>query len=172
MAQTKPFDQIDYQIIQELHRDARLSASEIARKLNANERTIRKRIDRLTHSGAIRLTAIVNPQVFNYITAVDIFLEADPEQENEILDQLLAMQEITYLAFGQGSNDLSIEARFKDNGQMHEFLRKTLPGIRGLRVIGYALVPRIFRNIDEWMPKQEDFDISDDETEEISPLKP
>jgi hypothetical protein len=27
----------------------------------------------------------------------------------------------------------------------------------GVKVTSYALVPRILRNIDEWMPKPEDF---------------
>ena len=66
------FDQIDHQIIRILHNDARTSASEIARELNANERTIRKRIDRLVRLGAVRLTAIIDPEVFGYVTAVDI----------------------------------------------------------------------------------------------------
>ena len=37
-------DKIDYQIIKELHENARVSASTIARKTGSNERTIRKRI--------------------------------------------------------------------------------------------------------------------------------
>ncbi len=154
------FDQLDFQILLELHEDARRSASEIARKLGANERTIRKRIDRLLASGAVRLTTILDPHAFNYVTAVDIFLEVSDEQEQKVIEQLLNMQEITYLAFGQGSNEMSIEARFKDNDQMREFLRRTLPAIPGVKVTGYALVPRILRNIDEWMPKKEDFGVA------------
>jgi DNA-binding Lrp family transcriptional regulator len=155
-------DQLDYQIIKELHTNARISASDIAHKINANERTIRKRIDRLVKDEIIRLTAIINPQAFGYVTAVDIFLEAEQEQEENIIRHLMSLQEVTYIAFGQGSNDLSIEARFKDNDKMRDFLRQTLPAIPGIKVTGYTLVPRIFRNIDEWMPKEEDFGIFSD----------
>jgi DNA-binding Lrp family transcriptional regulator len=149
-------DELDYQIIQALHIDARVAASEIARNTGSNERTIRKRIDRLVEDGVIRMTAILNPQAFGYVTAADIFLEADPVLEEDILKQLMLIPEITYIAFGQGSQEISIEARFKDNDALREFIRRTLPAIPGLTVIRSALVPRILRNIDEWMPPQED----------------
>jgi DNA-binding Lrp family transcriptional regulator len=150
-------DQLDYDIIHLLHADARVAASDIARQTGANERTIRKRIDRLVADGVIRLTAILNPIAFGYVTAADILLEADPAREDEILALLASMPEITYIAFGQGSQEISIEARFKDNDEMREFLRKTLPSIPGVTVSRYALVPRILRNIDEWLPPKADF---------------
>jgi Lrp/AsnC family transcriptional regulator, regulator for asnA, asnC and gidA len=150
-------DELDYQIIRELHADARASASDIARKTNANERTIRKRIERLVSDGAIRLTAILDPEAFGYVTAADIFLEASANLEPAILDRLMSMPEVTYVALGQETKEISIEARFKDNEALREFLGRTLPGIPGLTVTRYTLVPRILRNIDEWMPKKDDF---------------
>lgn len=153
-------DELDYQIVQALHIDARVAASEISRLTGANERTIRKRIDRLVEDGIIRLTAIINPLAFGYVTAADILLEADPALEEEIVQRLFSMPAITYVAFGQGSQEISIEARFKDNDEMREFLRKTLPSIPGVSVSRYALVPRILRNIDEWMPPRDDFGLS------------
>ena len=154
-------DQLDYDIIQALHNNARVSASEISRVTNTNERTIRKRIDRLIEENVFRLTAIIDPTTFGYVTAADILLEADPAKEDEIVQRLFSMPEITYVAFGQGSQEISIEARFKDNDELREFLRKTLPSIPGVTVSRYALVPRILRNIDEWVPPKEDFGIKE-----------
>jgi hypothetical protein len=42
----------------------------------------------LVKDGVIRLTAIIDPEAFGYITAADIFLEDDPSFEAEILFQL------------------------------------------------------------------------------------
>jgi len=151
------FDELDYRIIQELHAEARASAADISRQTGANERTIRKRIDRLVTDGVIRLTAILDPQAFGYQTAADIFLEADPLKEDAILAKLMSMPEVTYVALGQGTTEISIEARFRDNQALREFLGHTLPGIPGVTVSRYALVPRILRNIDEWLPPKEDF---------------
>lgn len=154
-------DQLDYDIIHALHKNARVAASKIARVTGANERTIRKRIDRLIKEGFFRLTAIIDPSSFGYVTAADILLEADPAKEDEIVQCLFSMSEITYVAFGQGSQEISIEARFKDNDELREFLRRTLPSIPGVTVSRYALVPRILRNIDEWVPPKEDFGIEE-----------
>jgi DNA-binding Lrp family transcriptional regulator len=151
------FDQLDQKIIRILHTDARISASEVARALNANERTIRKRIDRLIRLGAIRLTAIVDPGAFGYINAVDVFLEVDPESEERVLALFKSTPEISYIALGQGTRDISIECRFKNNDDMHHFLRKTLPAIQGVQIRGSSLVPLIIRNIDEWLPAKSDF---------------
>jgi Lrp/AsnC family transcriptional regulator, regulator for asnA, asnC and gidA len=151
------FDNMDYEIIQALHENARVAASEIARKTGANERTVRKRIERLLNENVIRLTAILNPLAFGYITAADIFIQVEPEREAAVIDALMKMPEVTYVAFGQGTNDISIEARFKDNDAFREFIRTTLANMEGVTVDRYALVPRILRNIDEWMPPKDDF---------------
>jgi len=154
-------DNLDYQIMKALHANARVSASAIAHKTGSNERTIRKRIERLIESGVFRLTAILDPEAFGYLTAADIFLEADPVHEEKILDQLMQIPEITYIAFGQGTTEISIEARFRNNDELREFLRHTLPDLPGVKVTGYALVPRILRNIDEWFPPTTDFGINE-----------
>jgi DNA-binding Lrp family transcriptional regulator len=155
-------DSLDYQIIIALNQNARLPASEIARATGANERTIRKRIDRLVSGGFIRLAAIVDPVKFSYVTAADIFLEVDPPVEDKVLGELMSMSEVTYIAFGQGTNEVSIEARFKDNDLLREFIRGRLAHLPGVTVTRYTLVPRILRNIDEWLPAPEDFGMDAD----------
>jgi DNA-binding Lrp family transcriptional regulator len=155
-------DSIDYQIITALNKNARMSASEIARTTGANERTIRKRIDRLVSGGFIRLAAIVDPVKFGYVTAADIFLEVDPSVEENVLGELMVMTEVTYIAYGQGTNEVSIEARFKDNDLLREFIRGRLAHLSGVTVTRYTLVPRILRNIDEWLPALEDFEMDAD----------
>jgi Lrp/AsnC family transcriptional regulator, regulator for asnA, asnC and gidA len=156
-------DSLDYQIILALNEDARIAASEIARLTSANERTVRKRIERLLEKDVIRLTAIVNPLAFGYITAADIFLEVVPDQEEKVLQTLVAMPEVTYVAFGQGSFEVSVEARFKDNDLLREFIRHRLAALPGVTVTRYTLVPRILRNIDEWLPSAKDFKLKPDE---------
>jgi DNA-binding Lrp family transcriptional regulator len=153
----KNFDTLDYQIIQLLKKDARQSASEIGRQLGINERTIRNRIERLIQKGAIRIVAIVEPLAFNYHISVDIFLDIDPAFHRQIIDTLQKSPQISYLAYGQGSNAISIEARFHNYDEMSHFLYEVLPSIQGVTVKGYALVPLILRNIDSWMPMADDF---------------
>ena len=158
-----PFDALDYRILQELHRNARASAAEISRAVEANERTVRKRIDRLMEMGVGRFTVVLDPHVFGYGISVDIFVGIEPSFEERIVEQLLGMPQISYLAFNLDNTEISIEARFKSNEEFHEFLNYTLPSIEGLEVKDFALVPRVVRNIDEWLPPPEMFGITPSE---------
>jgi DNA-binding Lrp family transcriptional regulator len=157
--QPSPFDNLDYQIIQELRHNVRADAAKIARAIGANERTVRNRIDQLINREAVKLTTIINPRAFGYVTIAEVFLEVDPEHEEEVLQRLLSMQEVAYIAYayGEDNNDLSLRARFKDNDELRDFLRRTLPSIEGVKVKNAIIVPRILRVDDEWMPKPEDF---------------
>jgi len=154
-----PFDALDYRILQELHKNSRASAAEISRAVEANERTVRKRIDRLVEMGVGRFTLVLEPHVFGYGISVDIFLGIDPDFQEHIVEKLLAMPQISYLAFNLDNTEISIEARFQTNEEFHEFLNYTLPAVEGLEVKDFALVPRILRNIDEWLPPPEMFGI-------------
>jgi DNA-binding Lrp family transcriptional regulator len=152
------FDALDHQIIQELRQVIRPDAAKIARVIGANERTVRKRIDRLVAGDAIRLAAIVNPRVFNYFITVYIFLEVQPEHEEEIMHRFLTMPEVAYIAYGQGDHDIILQAYFKDYTKMRAFVRQTLPSISGISVTDHKLVLDVLRSVDEWMPEVEDFE--------------
>lgn len=74
-------------------------------------------------------------------------LEVEPEHEEEVVGQFLALQEIRYVAYGLGDREIIIQARFKDNDEMREFVRRTLPSIPEAKVTSFTLVPRILRSI-------------------------
>jgi Lrp/AsnC family transcriptional regulator, regulator for asnA, asnC and gidA len=152
-----PFDKLDYQIIKCLNQDARMSAAEMEALTGANQRTIRKRLARLLEFGTIRLKGVVEPKVFGFGISVDIFLTLTGDDEKEIIKRLNEMSPISYIATGQNSSELSIEARFQDSESMEIFLKQELPAITGLEIRHYTLVPRIIKNIDEWLPPPEIF---------------
>lgn len=152
------FDDLDYQILQALSGNVRIDAAKVARTLKANERTIRKRINRLLSLGAVKLAAIANPRVFDYTATVEVLLEVALEHEETVLQHLLVLPEVTYVAYGQGEQEILVRAHFKDYSETREFVRRTLPDLPGVNVLHSRLIPRILRNIDEWRPKPEDFD--------------
>ena len=87
----------------------------------------------------------------------EALLEVDPKCEDDVVDCLLRMPEVAYLAYGQDDCDISIRAHFKDHGEMRDFMRRTLPAISGVTVISSRIVPRVLYNPDQWIPKNEDF---------------
>ncbi len=168
-----PLDSLDFAIIQRLHRDGRLPATAIARSVGVDERTVRNRINRMVKLGAIRIVAIAEPLAFNYDTAADIFLKVETDKEAELVDLFLNMRHVSYLAYGPGSGEISLEVRLKNHAKLREFLVHTLPSIPGVKDISYTMVPQILKNIDEWLPGEEDFSsetplpVDMDEQEEV-----
>lgn len=151
------FDEIDYEIIKILKRNARIKASEIARQLHAKERTVRNRISRLIDLDIGHFSIYVDPLQFGYGIIVDVFLKIDPAHEEGIIRNLLAMKNVSYIAEGETSQMISIAARFRNVAEMNTFLRDTLPGIDGVTVSNYGFVTRLYREYHEWMPSIENF---------------
>lgn len=153
-----PFDDLDYHIIVLLNEDARMSAAEMEKKTGANQRTIRKRLNRLLEMGALRLKGIVDPKVFGYGISVDIFVGIEPEHAETATERLRSLAPVSYLATGSNTDELSVEARFQDLEEMDDFFKVTLPSIPGVSVNRFTIVPKIIKNIDSWLPRRELFE--------------
>ncbi len=144
--------ELDQVIIQHLNRDARLTSSEIARALNVAERTVRHRIKRLINANIIKLVAVVNPLAFGYDLVVDIFCEIDVSAQEQVVETIAAMPEVSYLAFLTGDQDISFQALFRSSDEMHSFVTHRLHQIPGIRRTRTVVVPRIVKDSYQWLP--------------------
>ncbi len=154
----KAFDSIDYAILKMLHEDCWVPVARIARTLNINERTAKRRLLRLKATGAIHPTVIVSPDVFGYTTIVDVELFVEAERYDAVVDFCTGNVSVSYLSSGwEEDMNLLIQARFKNSEEMHRFINETLPGIPGVTVQKYSIVPKIFFNTDKWTPSEDDF---------------
>ncbi len=158
MSTNGAYDKIDYLIIRELSKDARASAAQIGKVLDINERTVRRRINNLVDSGVVRIASIVSPTHFGYNAIADINLQVEDERYASFIEECKDNSNICYIATGWGKANLSIEVRFKDNKQLHDYINNVLPLVEGVTVINYFIIPDIIYNIDSWQPVEEDFE--------------
>jgi len=143
---------LDYQVIKLLNQDARMSCAQIARRLGVPERTVRLRVNQLIERKIVKPVAVVNASHFGYDLVVDIFCEVDIALRESVLLALLAMPEISYIAFSTGDQDLSIQALFKSSANMHDFITHKLYQIPGIRRTRTVLVPQIIKDTYQWLP--------------------
>ncbi|MBN2794008.1 MAG: AsnC family transcriptional regulator [Clostridia bacterium] len=153
----KNYDQVDYQIIKELSKDARVSASTISERIGVNERTVRRRITRLVETNAIRITTIVEPSMFGYHSIADINLKVDEKVYHDFVESCKQNPNVCYIASGWGEANLAIETRFLDNEEMYDYIHYTLPQTEGIEVVNFFIIPKIIYNIDQWLPNDKDF---------------
>lgn len=155
MRLTPKLDQLDYEILLALREDARMKAVLIARRTGSNERTVRNRIDRLLASGIVRLTTVMDMNACGFNITADVFVDLHAGHEDEVLAAIGETPEINYIAYGLDSNELSLQALFKDMGSFRLFLKR-LQDTPHLSVTRYALVPTIIKVAADWMPGPED----------------
>ena len=120
-------DSIDLAIIRLLQEQGRTTNAHIARVLGVSEPTVRKRIDRLTLDGIIKVVAVLNAGTTGYRTDVIIGIRVEPGSLLSVGEALSRREEVVYLGYTTGRHDILVEMLFRDNEALFEFLDGHLP---------------------------------------------
>ena len=144
-------DQLDRQIISMLQADGRCSNREIARNLGVPEATVRYRVRRLTESGLLRITALVEPERLGYTLTAVVSLQAEAERVPEIAKTLAAFPEVMYLVITTGEFDIILTATFLDQDDLYAFLTDRLANIEGVTRSNTAIGLNIVKRDFEWV---------------------
>ncbi|MHB8105071.1 MAG: Lrp/AsnC family transcriptional regulator, partial [Dehalococcoidales bacterium] len=99
-------DELGQKIISELQEDARQSFREIGRKLKISEGTVRNRVKNLVNSGAMKISAIPNPEKLglNFMCVMCIEVKVGTAEKVEQL--LIKSPNVYYLCGCTGSFDI------------------------------------------------------------------
>jgi DNA-binding Lrp family transcriptional regulator len=143
---------LDQRIIGCLLQNVRLPASEVARRVGSNERTVRNHIDKLMAKGVFRPSAVLSPEALGFSISVDIFITLDPTKEDEAIETLLRHPQVTYLAYSSGEQDISVQAVFKDSNQLYIFMRNELSAIPGIKSSRTVLTAKVLKSPSQWAP--------------------
>lgn len=126
-------DDLDRRIIETLLVNADLSNKEIAQKLFTSESTIRRRRQILTDSKIIRTAVVADPFQLGYTIMTLIGLQIDMGQADAIETALIQLPQLRFIGITLGHYDILIEAWFKSNQEMLNFVTNTLGRISGIQ---------------------------------------
>jgi len=129
---TVKLDDLDRRIMKLLRHDGRLAYAHIARKVGVSEPTVRKRVDRLVHAGAIIVAARVNPAPIGFPIDALIGVRVVRGRVKEVGRRLAEMENVAYLSYLAGSFDIMIEAFLPDTEGLFKFLNEDLDLIDGI----------------------------------------
>ncbi len=129
---TIELDDVDRHIMKLLRHDGRLSYAHIARTVNLSEPTVRKRIDRLVHAGAIINAARINPAPIGFPIDAMIGIKVVRGRVREVGRRLAEMENVAYVAYVAGSFDIIVEAFLPHTEGLFKFLNEDLDGIEGI----------------------------------------
>jgi Lrp/AsnC family transcriptional regulator for asnA, asnC and gidA len=138
-------DALDRGILQLLHRDGRMPYSVIARHLDSNEATVRKRVERLLRDGVVEIVGVSNPYRIGLETHVLIGMEVDLSRLDEVAEQLAAMEEFSYVACASGEYDIVAVGVFVSDAELYHFISRKLAKIEGIRKTYTSHLLRLMR---------------------------
>ncbi len=120
-------DTLDMKIIKALQADARKPIIRVAREVDANEATVRRRIDKLLKEGIIeRFTVVLDYHKLGRIIKAFIGLRVQPARLREIVDHLAKHPDIQVLYRTSGDTDIFAEVIFEQMEDLNEFLEEEL----------------------------------------------
>jgi len=88
-------DELDKNILSMLQDDARISFADVARKLKVSEGTIHLRVRKMKKMGVIKgFHTIIAPEKVGKNLTAFIFVKADPIKYPNVLDSIIAMDDV------------------------------------------------------------------------------
>ncbi len=128
-------DGLDRAIVRELEDDGRRSMRDIARKLDTSEATVRARMKRLRDEGILRIVAFADPGRSGDHQLALVSLTVDPAHHAEIVEELVAMPETSYVSTLLGQPDIVFEVLSRDNHDLWRLLNSRIASLPGVRTV-------------------------------------
>jgi len=125
-------DPLDRKVLDCLREDGRMSVSEISRRTEASQNTVKRRLARLGERGGMKVVPVIEPYSIGLDDCFYVGIKVETGRVREVSDRIRDMPEVRYLAHTTGPWDLLVEAFVGSRSQMAEFLLTTigeLPGI-------------------------------------------
>lgn len=137
-------DAIDFQILEKLQNNAKITAKELAYTLNLSQTPIYERINKLEREGYIKkYVALLDPERMG--CAVVVFINITVKDHNrqarkDMLEELVSYPEILELYNTSGTYDFVAKGRFKNIVDYRNFLVDTLSNLSNISDIDSHIV--------------------------------
>jgi Lrp/AsnC family transcriptional regulator for asnA, asnC and gidA len=145
-------DNLDRQILELLHLDARMPSSRIADQLHVTDRTVRNRIDKLLQSGLARIGLLLDQEVAGYPVVAIVQVEVACGRADEIARRLAAEESVNYVAAAIADWDLVIQVYARTNDDLYNWVNTTFAAIEGVRRTRTTIHPRLYKRPADWFP--------------------
>lgn len=147
-------DTVDREILHLLREDGRRSNADIARLVGVSQPTVRQRLDRITESGAARVTVRMNPAVLGSTIDVILRFRVAGRDVHQVGREIALMEQVSYVAHLIGSWQIEAEAFLRDNDEVCRLVEQ-VSSIQGVTAVETGIVARTekfnYEAEGEWM---------------------
>jgi Lrp/AsnC family transcriptional regulator, regulator for asnA, asnC and gidA len=144
-------DNSDRSIIEQLQEDGRRSYGRIGEAVGLSEGAVRQRVGRLLRSDAIRIVAVVDPDMLGFRLRATVGLRIDGHAD-AVAARLAPIPEVDYVVSTAGRFDLLLEVQCEDQQRFYELLNKTIKSIPGVRDTETFVYLKLHKQTYPWPP--------------------
>lgn len=138
-------DKIDKKIINILQTDGRTPFTEIAKRVNISEGTVRNRVTRLLDSKVIQVIGLIDPYQLGFDAPAIIGVSVDPPMLDQAAKEIANFEEVSYLIMVSGEYDLMVEVMCRDRNTLATFLNERLRKVSGVTRTQTSIILRTFK---------------------------
>lgn len=128
----KKLKDTDWGLMEELAKNARVNANELAEKLGVHVATVYRRISALLKGNLIKISGVPNPSRLEYSASAFITLDVQPGKVDEVSSSLVDRREIHFIMTINNRAGIIVCVHTKDNEALYEFIKKRISPLEGL----------------------------------------
>jgi DNA-binding Lrp family transcriptional regulator len=126
-------DAIDSKILAELQKDARISYTDLAKKLNLSDVAIKKRVDKLIDDGIIKSFSIeLNYKKLGKNVQAFLFLRVIPEEAAQIENSIKKIENTVRINKLLGQHDFFVEVVCNDLEELKKITEEKISTSKGV----------------------------------------
>ncbi|MFC7766533.1 Lrp/AsnC family transcriptional regulator [Leucobacter soli] len=122
-------DRIDHALVFGLQKDGRASAAALARDLGLDQRTVRRRVERLLDEKVIRIAAVTDPRQLGYHSRALVCVKTSGSSDHgRLYQEIAALPEVDYFTVTSGRFDFQAEVFCADDVDLNRVISEEFRG--------------------------------------------
>jgi Lrp/AsnC family transcriptional regulator for asnA, asnC and gidA len=139
-------DAVDRRMIRLLQKDGRMPIVQLAKALKIAETTARTRLKRLIREDIINVVAVSNPIKLGFEIIGSLKLNIDLKKKDAILERLMEIDQLNYIALTTGGADLDVEFIARSLDEFKFLVFDQVCKIDGVNSSDASLIVEIVKN--------------------------
>lgn len=118
-------DKLDFQVLNCLQEDGRMSFTVMAEKLDVSVGTIRTRVNKLIEDGTVSIIGRIEPEKVGFHSYAHIAVFVRPATlKDMVANKISRLPEVSFLALTSGDYDLEVDVMCRDNNHLVTFVNR------------------------------------------------
>jgi DNA-binding Lrp family transcriptional regulator len=126
-------DDVDKEILSILHENARISYTDLGKRIDLSRVAVQARINNLIEQGVIeKFTTVINPTKIGIHVSAFFNVDVEPKHLEQVAQKLEQEPAVTSLYHMTGPSKLHMHGIFADHQEMERFLIEKLYAVEGV----------------------------------------